>query len=337
MTAVTLNEKSRVCAVIVARIGDTLLATPSLRALRAASGHLSTLVHPQREVLLRHLDFIDELGTISKRTAWLRGHFPAPSFDVAFCWGRDPQLLRYCLRVARQSVAFDYPEFSAISAASLVRVTVPPDKSMHAVRERLLLTEAAGVRCKDLRLAYCVTGSERDAARTWLAMHAGTARPIVGVQPFSFHTKAHRDWPIERFAELVRQLGVQHPSAHFVILGDEAAARHADAVENALPGRVSIAAGRLALRDSAALMQCLDLYIGVDTGPTHIAGALQVPMIGLYHSQYPGRNLQPLDHPCCTVLEAEGDSMDSIPVSLVYEAAMRVLRGVQTSNGVKPS
>jgi heptosyltransferase-3 len=325
MTEVSLGTHSRVCAVVVARIGDTLLVTPSLRSLRAATGHLKVLVHPHRTAVLENLDFIDELGTITKRSAWLRGRMSGARYDLAVCWGRDDQLLRYCLRVAKRTVAFAYPEFDSVRAKELECVPIPPDKSMHAVAERHLLADAAGVHCADFRLAYSVTDLEFRAAQSWLRKHAGSAAPLIGMQPFSFPTKAHRDWPLDRFVTLAGQIVEKHPSAHFIILGDEVAARRADELAGTFPGRFAVAAGSLTLRESAALMKALDLYIGVDTGPTHIAGALQVPMVALYHSRYPGSNLMPLGHPLCAVLQADGPTMESISVASVCSAALGIL------------
>ena len=62
-------------------------------------------------------------------------------------------------------------------------------------------------------------------------------------------------------------------------------------------------AGMLSLRESAALMSRLDLYIGVDTGPTHIMGALDAPMVALYHCHSPSRLLGPLERPRCFVVD----------------------------------
>ncbi len=326
MTDVLLGPQSRVCAVVVARIGDTMLVTPSLRSLRSASGYLKVLVHPQRKDVLQNLDFIDELGTISKQSAWFQSRLPRSTYDVAICWGRDEQLLRYCLRKAKQTVAFAFPEFDGIREKRLELVPVPPDRTMHAVAERHLLPDAAGVHCTNYRLAYTVSDRELAAARSWLRTRTEGATPLIGLQPFSFPTKAHRDWPLDRFTALARQISEEHPSAHFVILGDEAAARGAETMAGIFPGRFSVAAGSISLRESAALMKTLDLYIGVDTGPTHIAGALQVPMVALYHAQYPGRNLMPLDHPRCTAIQADGPTMESINVASVCDAALRILR-----------
>lgn len=322
MSAEVLPPGARVCAVVVARIGDTLLATPALRALRAAASKLTVLVHPEREALLHHLDFIDELRGISKRSAFWRDRWSGRGYDAAFCWGRDPALLRYCLRTARRSFAFDYPEFASLTDKRLIRVTVPPDRSMHAVLERLLPVEAAGVACADLRLAYAVHASERRDAQSWLAQLPVHGVPLIGLQPFSFPTKAHRDWPVERFIELARRLLARHPDAHFLLLGDADAAGRALEFEAALSGRISVAAGHFSLRQSAALMSLLDLYIGVDTGPTHLAGALGIPMVALYNPRYPGRNLKPLDQPRCSVLEAPSEDMSSLGVDEVFATAI---------------
>lgn len=329
-----VGGEAHVCAIIVARIGDTLLVTPALRALRAAAGRLTVLVHPQRVDVLRHLDFIDELGTITKRSAWLRSRFSRGRYDTAFCWGREPALLNYCLRAAKRSVAFDYPAFVGIHSDALQRVAVPAESSLHAVRERALLTDAAGITTPNERLAYVVTGDEQRSAREWLAQKLPSgAKPLIGLQLFSFPTKAHRDWPLERFIELARLLCQNHPQAHVLVLGDDNARLRAGPLSAALPGRVTVAAGSLSLRQSAALMQQLDVYVGVDTGPTHIAGALDIPMVALYHPRYPGRNLMPLDNPRCTVIEAAEGGMGQVTVGQVWQAVRERLDAGAAATG----
>ena len=85
------------------------------------------------------------------------------------------------------------------------------------------------------------------------------------------------------------------------------------------------------------MMQQLDLYIGVDTGPTHLAGALGLPMVALYHCLHPGRYLAPLDHPnFLGVVEhpaAGGDctptrTMAEIGVDRVWEQVQAALQGL---------
>lgn len=306
-----LRPDSKVLGIIIARIGDTLLATPALRALRFGASRLDVLAHPKRVEVLQHLEFIDQLGVITKSGARLKGLLQRRRYDLAVYFGRDPALLGYCARVADKAVCFDYPELPVMGGESVVRVPVPAERSLHAVKERLLLAQAAGARSDDLRLAYMVTRGERDAAREWIARNVpGGSGMLIGLQPFSFPTKAHRDWPLEHFVELAKTMVQAYPSGRIILLGDHYAAAHAEAFERALPGRCSIAAGRLSLRQSSALMQQLSLYVGVDTGPTHIAGALRVPMVALYHPAYPGCNLKPFDHPRCIAIEHPAAGME---------------------------
>lgn len=333
MTGVpALGPDADVLAIIVARIGDTLLVTPALRALKAAipKGRLTVLAHRKRAALLANLPFIDHLGAIGKHSAPWRGRLPLPCNELAVVWGHDRPLVDYGLRRARIVVVFEAPGLP--DSPRLVRVP-GPQASIHAVHERLLLAGAAGISSRELRLAYVVTSEEADAARCWLAAQ-GAGKPVIGIQPASFPTKPHRDWPVASFAELLQRLAASFPGASFVILGDNASADAGHRLRTAVGEKVIVASGNFDLRQSAALIGQLDLYVGVDTGPTHIAGALGIAMVALYHCSYPGRNLAPLEHPALHMIEHPATglpaagverSMAEIPVETVYRAAIDLL------------
>lgn len=326
-----IRNDANIIAIIVARIGDTLLVTPALRALRALipNGQLTVLAHPKRTCLLEHLPFIDHLGSIDKYSALWRARFSRQQYQLAVVWGQDGSLINYGIRAAQHTIAFE--AHCLPNNSNLLRVA-RPTKPTHAVRERMLLAKAAGTDGEDLRLAYAVSADERYEAHRWLNAQ-GKGR-WVGIQPVSFPTKAHRNWPLDHFCKLLRHLAANHTDIRFVVLGDATALEAAQHLQATVPGRVAVAAGNLTLRASAALISALDLYIGVDTGPTHIAGALRVPMVALYHCSYPGRNLMPLGHPALRMIEhpATGDvpfsverSMDEIAVDTVAQAATELL------------
>jgi heptosyltransferase-3 len=81
-------------------------------------------------------------------------------------------------------------------------------------------------------------------------------------------------------------------------------------------------------------MNQLDLYIGVDTGPTHIAGALKVPMVAIYHCYHPGALLKPLNRENLEVIEhhkyvsecQRSSPLSLVPVEDVYQACLRLLK-----------
>lgn len=332
-----MNAKTvtRVLVIAVARIGDTLLVTPAIKALkqRYPDAKISVLAHPKRVSLLQELPCIDDLSGITKRSAPWRGRWPGTAYDIAVVYGGDLQLIGYALRVAREVFVFEQP---GLPASSRLRVVPRPTQPLHAVHERRLLALAAGGRSDELQLCYHVSPVEKKAAQSWLADRVkNPASPLIGLQTLSFPTKAHRNWPLSSFIDLMKKIAWHFPDAHFLLLGDNAAGEQASALSTLFPDSLTVAAGSMSLRQSAALISCLDLYIGVDTGPTHLAGALGIPMVAMYHCAYPGRFLAPLGHPGCVVIEhpLTGQSsaidvpMSDIGVETVWNSVHAILCG----------
>jgi heptosyltransferase III len=334
----SLAPDAQLLVVSVARIGDTLLGTPVMRALKEACprGALTVLAHPKRLEVLESLPFIDRLGAIDKMRALWRGRVGPRRYAAAMVFGRERALLDYALRVSDRVVAYDEPEF-----APHARVTrVPVARGTHAVEDRLRLAQALGVTVSNRCLAFHVTAAEREEARRRLRQRwPQRGGPVVGLQMCSFPTKAHRDWPVEHFRTLAERLSDICPDVRFIVMGDDYARRMAAPFMQSHSARTLLAAGHTSLRQAGALIAELDLYIGVDTGPTHIAGALGVPMVALYHCQYPGRNLVPLDHPRCRMIEhpltldprCREQGMEAISVDRVYTAAEELLRQPATA------
>ena len=320
-----LEVKLNVCAVIVGRIGDTVLTTPILEALRARHRHLTVMAHPKRIEVLQNLDFIDDLQPLTKRSAVFKSRLSKNQYDLALCWGADDALFAFCQRSAKKTIAFAQPNFLSKQNGKSILVPVPASTSMHALKERALLLEEAGIDLSNRRLRYSVTPLEREQADHWLRQEGLLqAGPLIGIQAFSFHTKSHRDWPLKNFNALVQLISQQFPSAKFIFFGDKSSRELLNDSPLKNNPAVNLAAGKLTLRESAAVMSALDLYIGVDTGPTHIAGAFDVPMVALYHPLYPGNFLKPLGHPNCIVVQAPQE-MNQLTVGSVYDAVLKAL------------
>jgi heptosyltransferase-3 len=324
-----------ILVIIVARIGDTLLITPSLRALREnhPDARITVLAHPKRLEVLQHLPEIDVLGAISKRSAWLRGRLPHKKYNLCLLYSRDAALLNYALRVSETIRMFAATGFAAAGALQIIQ---PPVEPVHAVHERMLLLPSGhGVSC--YRLGYHVTQQEKDWASDWIRRQfAGRPRKLIGIQAMSFPTKSYRDWPLENFANLMDRIAESFEGVRYVLLGDKACSKK---IPNFLK-RPDIynSCGQLSLRQSAALMGALDLYLGVDTGPTHIAGALEIPMVAIYHCRHPGALLKPLNRSNLQVIEhrdyvsdcQRSSPLSLVPVNDVYQACLRLLGNTQS-------
>ncbi len=324
----------RILIINVARIGDTILIVPILRALRAAypKAEIVCLAHPKRVEVLQGLPQIDRCAAISKNSAFFKGRF-GRDYDLALVFGREQALLSYALRAARQVVALR----SGKPALDERLFAMVEDSGIrHAVNDRLRWLEALGIPPCSLRLDYCVTTAERQAAKEWIAVHCDDRRPLIGFQIASFPTKAYRNWPQENFRQLGVRLIARFLEAQILIFGDHPDAAAGEELAQALGERCHCVAGKFSLRQTLALMENLDLYVGVDTGPTHLAGALGLPMVAMYHCLHPGHFLAPLEHPVylgvvehpVALTEASADcTMDAITVDAVWEHTEQALAG----------
>ncbi|MCA3000071.1 MAG: glycosyltransferase family 9 protein [Rhodocyclaceae bacterium] len=341
ITAAEAARAERVLILNVTRIGDTLLATPAIRAIAAhfPNATITCLGHPQRAEVLRYLPYLGKVGAITKKSAWARGWKDAitkPEYDYAFVWGQDSALVRYALRKARRVVA-ECQQDDAINQKLALAFDAPPQNSIHAVAWFLALPAAVGIVAKGFGIDVAITKEELSSAAKTMSDIFGASNhsPIVGFQVASFATKSWRDWPIQRFLDLALRIVQHYPDARFVCFGASGDQPRIAELERSLGGRVISFAGKTTLRETAALMSHLHLFVGIDTGPTHLYSALKKPMVVLYHPSIPSALYKPLGHPALAAIDhalagptcRNKISMDEIDAELVWRAVHGALEG----------
>ncbi len=341
MSAAEVQQAKRVLIINVTRIGDTLLATPALRAIANffPNASITCLGHPKRVEVLENIPYLDKVGGITKNSAPFRGRLGAlggSHYDWAFVWGPDRALYEYALRKATRVVGFRQNE-AAIDARLYAAhpEPAPPQNSRHAVAWYLALPQSVGIPNDGYALDYKVSDSEKQWARQRIATDFGRARPLIGLQVASFPTKAYRDWPIEHFVKLAKRIVNVRPDARFVLFGSADDQARTTQFAHELPDRTCVYAGQLSLRETVAIMSEIDLYIGVDTGPTHLYSALRKPMVAMYHPSLPSALYRPIDHPDLYVVDhpqagptaSREINMSEISVDMVWERVGCALQG----------
>lgn len=321
---------AKILFINVCRIGDTLLATPAIRALARAwpAAKITVLGYPKRIEVLAHLPWIAQSAGISKLSARFKGRVGGSRWDLALVYGFDAPLVTYALRVADKVVAFRQDD-AALNDALHKAVERPGYQTAHSVHNALLLTDALGVPHAGYRLAYRLT----EAESAWAASRLGTGGgPRIGLQLASFPTKSYRDWPLESFIALARAIRSKRPASEFLVFGGPEDSARALQLAGALGSGCTVFAGTLTLRQTAALMSRTQLYVGVDTGPTHMMSCFDIPLVVLYHCISPSRLIGALDHPRFFPVDhpkphpcSKDTPMSEISVDTVLAAVARAL------------
>jgi len=330
---------ANILVINVTRIGDTLLTTPCLRAIAAAhpGAHLTFLGHPKRAEVVRHLPYVSKVGALTKTWAPFLGRLGGKRYDLALVFGFDAPLVAYALRVANRVVAFRQMDDALNRRLHRTADAVDP-MTLHAVDYLLTLPEAAGIVPRGQQLDYTVTPDETCWAQAQLAKTLPLpCQALIGLQVASFPTRAYRDWPLEHFIALTDRIRAALPHAHFLIFGGSEEKVRTEQLAAHLGAAATLYAGQLTLRQTGALMNELDLYIGVDTGPTHIMGALHRPLVALYHGHAPSRRLRPLDHPCAYIVDHPTPENEATPETPMAEISVeRVWKAVEQALTERP-
>lgn len=325
-----MNVK-RILVINVARIGDTVLATPAIRALSVAwpNAQITVMGHPKRVEVIENLPYVHKVESITKKTAPWKDRFGRRRWDLAVVFGFDEALIRYALRVATSVYAWKQKD-PVLNQRISKAITKPENDSVTAVDLlNTLPCEALNIKPAGKYLDFVATPEERERAMQRIQSHwPHKPSPLIGIVLESFPTKPYRDWPLEHFLSLCDRVLQDYPDAGFVLLGGDHTKTKLEAFRQRFGSRVAVMAGSLSLRETGSVMSCLDLYLGCDTGPSHMAGALKtVPMIVLYHYLHRSWVLAPQEHKALSVLDhpapdgqcSASDTMAEISVETVYQ------------------
>jgi len=288
------RSSPRVLILRAGAIGDTLMATPLVRALRRTfpAAYLVFLCSRQAHDLLRHNPHLDEVVSLGYRhlPAWLSieklralGHLRKLNLDAALVLESHRDFTDLARR-ARPARLIGYGDLGVGERSD--RAAFDPHR--HSSENHLLAAQSLGVQPAGADMELYYPGALDKTLRLRLArLGIQEGEPLVGVHPgwggrkHSPEATRLRSWPAHRFADVVRWL-VTVARARVVLTGgreDRALA----ALIARLSGVPSLnLAGELSLLELAALVRRLDLYLTVDSGPAHMAAALGTPLVVLW-------------------------------------------------------
>jgi len=214
---------------------------------------------------------------------------------------------------------------------ALVRV---PRKGIHRIERDLALLAPLGIPTRFAPAALsCQDVDVQEVERFCAAL----PRPLVVMHPGTSRTAAFKRWPPERYSEVADCL-VRERKAGVVVTWGPGERELAERVVSGMKEKAVVSPELQHLDQLTHLLGRADMFIGSDTGPMHMASALEVPVVALFGPKDPEQTgpycsrsvvvTAPVDcRPCTRHRCRHARCMSGITVAQVLAAARELLDG----------
>jgi heptosyltransferase-2 len=154
----------------------------------------------------------------------------------------------------------------------------------HLVTTYKMLLEPLGIPISNTNPTLYITAEEEQIAIDRLAKYGFSNKRhlFIGINPGAAYGSA-KCWLPERFKEITYRL-LNHPNVVVLYFGDKAGESLVCDICHHMPERVINLAGKTSLRELIAFIKHCHLFLTNDSGPMHIASALNVPLLALFGS-----------------------------------------------------
>jgi len=281
-------------------LGDIVLATPSLRAIRERfpDHKISFLVgEGSKDVLLR-CPYIDELLVVDlkNKDKGLRGLLNIArvlrkkNFDkvIDLQNNRSSHLLSF-LSLSLDRYGYDNKKFSFLLNHRIKDEKPAVDPVTHQFR----LLKMLGIDLRDNRLELWPGKDDEEYVDSllsgeWLSVD----QKIIGININASKKWLTKCWPKERIAKLCEELGARN--IRVVVTGTSDDAPQANALAAMVKNtKIINTCARTTVNQLACLIKRCSLYISADSSPLHIAAAVNVPVVAIFGPTDPARHMPP--------------------------------------------
>lgn len=275
------------------RIGDLLMSLPALADLRhayptarirLAVGRWSEEIArraPVDAVLVWSAPWVGRAseGGETRRALWRKAvALRKPRLDLAIDLQGDVRAAwLMALTRARERVGY-----ANTGGARLLTRVVPLDETISWVEQnRRAIAVVAGPDAMGRgRRVDLLTEADRARAREILRTHGlDGRRPLVGLHPSG--GRPIKQWGLGRWREVAARLQREFGAA-IALTGSAADRALAEEVARGLEGEVRDLSGRLDLMETLAVIGAFDVFLSADTGPMHMAAAVDTPSVSVF-------------------------------------------------------
>ncbi len=286
----SITAPRHILVICTRRIGDVLLATAAVRALKLAyaGASIDMLVFDgtQGAVManpdLRSVLTIAERPALGQHLGLLRRIWRRYDLAVSLLAGDRPTLYAWAAgRMRVGTLAAD--DNSRWKRKLLDRWVAFDDLSTHTVAMNLRVVEQLGVSQRAAPVVSWSAQDKKDAASVFTLLDSGEPYAVLHMSP----KYAYKTWTAAGWHELAHWL---HQRGLVVLVAGGGASdelRYIDSLLVGLPDNTVNVAGKLGLGALAYVLSRAAMYVGTDTAVTHMAAALGVPTVALFGPSNP--------------------------------------------------
>lgn len=274
-------QKNAVRKVLIVRldgIGDLILSTPAIRAVRSTfpKAEIHMLVREYTKVLVINNPNIDKL-LLYKRDKLSK------DYDLAIAL--HPGLKQnYLTFISRAKFRVGY---TAWGGGFFLTHRIRDDRATrvrHEIDSALEVVGTVGCKTEDKRPEVSITGEgERFAEDFFKGNNLSHDNLIVAVHPGA--RQAYIRWKKEGFAEVSDRL-IREQNANVILIGGEEERGLVKEVADLMEGPSLFAVG-LRLTQLISLLSRSTVFIGNSSGPMHIAAASGIPVVAIFGAIHP--------------------------------------------------
>lgn len=278
-------------------IGDILNSTPAIHALRKAyaDAYITVVTRPpSNEILFNNPDVNDILvydpqnvqKSLKAKITFIR-KLKAEQYDLAIVLHNSSvcNLLAYFsnarYRVGRKNggKAFSFILTHGVNISD-------PKGTKHEVDRNLDIVDLVGAETVERKLILKLSAEERACAeeivisKLKVPISSGKRFCLVGIHPGG--SSYDKLWPAEKFAEIANRL-IKNFNSCIMLFNGPGEEKIAEKIKN-LMKVPPICMQNISIRKMSALIEKCSLFICNDSGPMHIASALNVPTVAIFGS-----------------------------------------------------
>jgi heptosyltransferase I len=288
-----IPENAHICVVLLTGLGDVIHGLPIVNAIRRAHPdcRITWVAEPMPASVLEPHPAIDRVVVFRKRDGLrglrqLRRDLSSEKFDMALDFNiYFKSVFPTVFSGAPVRLGFDRARVRD-GVWLFTNRRLPARHRAHTQDMFLEFLDAVGVPRPDpLEWRIVLTEEEKAAQQRFFAEYHG--REIAAVVPASANAK--KDWVPERYVELVDRLDREFGLLPMLLGGP--GTRETEIARMVAEGALTDVVWAMGdgVRRLLWLIERSRIVIAPDTGPVHIARALQVPVVGLYGHTNPWR------------------------------------------------